>query len=492
MAPSLFASKLSISHENSNGYVSLTQRWGVPESHSIMFGSKPAPVVVHQWTFPWTSAETKSHLTRTNAVTRSTSTAPLVTAIHRRRLFAWGPIGHHDRPHVPRSFKLSSPGIRLPSRFITTSPAVATREAAALSVRSRRSAVRSIKRRAGILSFGRFGRSGGDDTQARCGATISGMSLSQLADVMDELARETWSKIRRAHSVHMSMGEVSITHHVLLALEEKNVALARPVKIHEVSQVLERRVGADFEIWLRLKDGSALGYSIQAKRVVIGAKHLTYPALGHRGERPGEYQYDTLLRHAAKHRSHALHLFYNGWNDSRAGRPYYSSPDPQLYGCAAVPTERVKAAREFTTRKTNNLKAFETASIPWSELLRVHPKAKTSSPTTPTPTTPTPTTPTARPTAAAPPPSASSAQGGANSPDTASPVSLPAGSGAADAAFEVDVKALAEQFRSHSNSHSSMMADRLPEYVQAALAGQQGHLPADPLLPRYVVVVDAG
>lgn len=277
------------------------------------------------------------------------------------------------------------------------------------------------------------------------------MSLHQLANYMDDLSRETWVKIVRAHRVKMSMGEVAISQHNLLLLEEQNIALARPIRIVEVTQNEEKRFGADFEIWLQLRDKRAFGYSIQAKRVKIGKRHHSYPELSHVGV-AGDFQYDTLINHARTVRSVPMHLFYNGWDHSSRKAPYSDAVEPELYGCAAVGSTDVKAIRENGSRKNNKVAAYAASSMPWSALLR---------------------------------PQNQPTQVGPADPSSTDAEHVP------DTQFELDVKALAERMRPYADDRPNMLADTLPDYVSEARSTTSEHLPSNPKLPRFALVIEA-
>ncbi|MCU1584530.1 MAG: hypothetical protein JWM49_1086 [Microbacteriaceae bacterium] len=312
-------------------------------------------------------------------------------------------------------------------------------------------------------------------------AKIVRMSLHQLADLMDDLATETWSKVHRAHQIRMSMGEVTISQHNLLSLEELNVTLAHKIQIQEVSQNAERKIGADFEIWLERSDGSALGYSIQAKRVRHGKLHYTYPELSHRGDNKGELQYDTLLRHARARNSVAMHVFYNGWDQSDSTKPHFPTPTnlrglPTLYGCAAIPTTRVKAVREVGSRMNNKVKAFAPFTFPWSDLLRISPTGGAGPIPVPPGSLPNPSS------GGSPPPP----------PVAGNPSGSPVGGGSGTSAqFDSEVQALAEQMRPHVEDRATMLASKVPDYVEKARNLAPKNLPRDVDLPRYALIIRA-
>lgn len=284
----------------------------------------------------------------------------------------------------------------------------------------------------------------------------------------------------------MNMGEVTITQHNLLSLEELNVTLAYRIDIVEVSQNDERRIGADFEIWLERRDGSALGYSIQAKRVRHGKREYTYRELSHRGDLAPEFQYDTLLRHASGRNSVAMHLFYNGWDQSDSTKPFvqtavHAGRLQTHYGCAAIATTRVKAIREATMPRNNKVRAFEQFAFPWSDLLRVGPAAAIG---------PGPVSPGSQGTGS--PPTTASGGSPSTPPASGNPSGGPVADGAGPAAqFDADVEALAEQMRPHVEDRERMLAAKIPDYVEKARNLAPEDLPRDENLPRYALVISS-
>lgn len=205
--------------------------------------------------------------------------------------------------------------------------------------------------------------------------------LLNLARNFDSIAAQTWRVLEYSTRVRMPLHEDSITQlNVLQALFDAEHHGA-DVLFVPVTQQQEARIGADFEIWIRLAPMRLIGYSIQAKRAQVSSTQVSYPALAHPGEKVGEFQYDVLLRHAAAHHSNATHLFYNGW-DRKSGLRLYSGSGEEVFGCAVAPTAIVKAKRELGApqgRMNNRLSAFVSYTSPWSSLLRFaatrHPRA---------------------------------------------------------------------------------------------------------------------
>lgn len=201
------------------------------------------------------------------------------------------------------------------------------------------------------------------------------MTLDGLSNLMDSLAVDTWSAIEDVYVLGVDYGEVTATHVNLRAIRKFAVATGFPLEVKRVTSREERRVGADWEFWLVLKSGAALGYSIQAKRVYERDGRYHYSELGHRGERPGEKQYDTLIRHAKAHGSHPVHVLYNGWPLPNAWFRFPTKPQ-QFYGCAAISTHQLRSVRVRNGRRgVNDAAHYAPYSFPWSDLFRLDPVA---------------------------------------------------------------------------------------------------------------------
>jgi hypothetical protein len=195
---------------------------------------------------------------------------------------------------------------------------------------------------------------------------------------MDELARETWDQVLETDQLGARLGEVTITE--LLLIELKRFGKRRPLDfricIDHVSQAVEARTGADFEIWVEVDRHRYFAYSIQAKRVRIA--DLSYPQLGHHGheETPRDIaadpdsprQYDTLIAHARAQGTMPIHLLYNGWESSTV--KLREPPNRENYGCAIIPTSLLKSIREASRRRTNKVASYSDYLEPWSRLFR--------------------------------------------------------------------------------------------------------------------------
>jgi hypothetical protein len=275
------------------------------------------------------------------------------------------------------------------------------------------------------------------------------MILEPLVTQMDELARSTWRRLEESQAQRMPLGENTLTDINLLDLKTLVSKAGLPLRIVPITQNAEARIGADFEFWLRLETGEYFGYSIQAKKVVKGLKHLTYPQLKEPGFPPDRFQYDTLLDHAVSYGTIAVHVFYNGWQLTRAAL-HQEKPDPGVYGCAAVCTIDMKRLREAGgKRNCNKATRFAEVSMPWSDLFRVPPTGRPRS-------------------------------GGSGGPDVRPPVMPTLES----------VTTLAQSLIRPDWGDQMPRFDReLPLYVQRALAQPGEQLPDTPEWPRFVVLI---
>ncbi|ROQ16229.1 hypothetical protein EDF23_102449 [Curtobacterium sp. PhB128] len=312
-----------------------------------------------------------------------------------------------------------------------------------------------------------------------------GMKVQALAQVMDELAELTWFKLVEARRLTMRMGEVSITDHNLLALQQFASAAGSDVRLVHAHD--EATSGADFEIWLVDRAGRPVwAYSIQAKvGGWVGATYK-YRSIGHKVGPAA--QHDLLLRHAATNGTRPFHLLYNGWDPSDTDAPIPPTPDQRKLGCAAVSTHEVARIRRLSRP---SLKAVDylPKSFPWSELLtRLSPPA-------PPPVKPTPPISPSGGSGAQPPlgggagpgTNGNGAQGGSGPSDGDSP-SLPA---QADAGLDIVRPVLADV---EGESASPLRRpSALPEYVLRGLDGPRTQVPRkrseDVWLPEFALVV---
>lgn len=213
-------------------------------------------------------------------------------------------------------------------------------------------------------------------------ANIKPMEIDALGDMMNYLAELTWFKLTQARRLHMRMGEVSLTDHNLLALQQLASRTGGGIQLFHSHD--EPTSGADFEIWLIDDAGTPFwAYSIQAKVGGWVGSTYKYRSIGHEvGSVP---QYDLLLQHSRQVGTRPFHLLYNGWQMHDPSAPVPQRAELGKLGCAAVSTFEVARVRN---QRPPSLRAADylPMSLPWSELLTKFSPPPRS--TTPVPTPP--------------------------------------------------------------------------------------------------------
>jgi len=196
------------------------------------------------------------------------------------------------------------------------------------------------------------------------------MDLRALCDLMDNLSRETWKGLTESVGLGIPWGEVTITDTLLRALARhaRDHASEYTLEVRPVTQTKEGHIGADFEFWLAMPDGTYRAFSLQAKK----AKPPLNPGYDVAYLTGGRKQYEVLLEHATIEPVVPLHLFYNGGYCAHA--PFPDPPrEAMLYGCAIVPTMVVKSIDEEEGYKGAGRKSvmrYAPSSMPWSSIFR--------------------------------------------------------------------------------------------------------------------------
>jgi hypothetical protein len=280
-------------------------------------------------------------------------------------------------------------------------------------------------------------------------------TLGPLVRLMDRLACATWRTLSDAVELGMDWGEVTTTHTNLLAIARQVRSTGLTLHIERITQSRERSLGADWEFWLQLATGEALGLSIQAKRIYLDGGVLNYSALGHPGERANEKQYDTLIRHARVQGSHPFHVFYNTSPLAGASVIFPGPWDQPLFGCAALSTYEVRRIRNTFMRKgVNRASRYAAKSMPWSDLFRVN----GSSPGAPGGDDPAPTATTRLP-----------------------PAEL----------TRAGLERLSARLSDSGTSGATSLRDGLPDYIALEPTASAADLPNSPELPEFALIAKA-
>lgn len=120
---------------------------------------------------------------------------------------------------------------------------------------------------------------------------------------LEELAVDTWERLRDARALGIRFGEETITDLVLLEMKRKHSARSY---IAQTPLHKEKTQGTDWEWWIGSDRVGWIRYAVQAKRL---NKDLRYGSITHKVN--GTKQIDLLERYAKKHRALPLYCLYN-------------------------------------------------------------------------------------------------------------------------------------------------------------------------------------
>lgn len=168
------------------------------------------------------------------------------------------------------------------------------------------------------------------------------MPESVICKAFKNRARWTWDEIN-ARLDDGTIDENNITNENLANIKKHG---GGRVFVHKFNQVVEGRVGADWE-WFFLGRAGYLHCRIQAKIIdrALGYPHLRRSAAAISGL-PGAGQVDVLIRDAHAVGAVPLYCFYNHWPPGSGLAPTWScrcvSTEHPLFGCAIVDAYTVK------------------------------------------------------------------------------------------------------------------------------------------------------
>lgn len=155
----------------------------------------------------------------------------------------------------------------------------------------------------------------------------------------EKIAEDTWHKLKEAQSLHVRLGEETLTD--LLMLEMKRQEAAHSFRVDQTTKKEEASSGTDLLVVVREgTTADARLYAIQAKKLFRSGH---YEAL----KKENNVQLDNLEEYAQQIGALPYFLFYNFVSDSRqywhCGRNY----DESQLGCTLVPSRVVRVALEM-------------------------------------------------------------------------------------------------------------------------------------------------
>jgi len=135
-------------------------------------------------------------------------------------------------------------------------------------------------------------------------------SSINLSTVFEEVSRDTWRLLKRGRGTRLGLPEETVTTLNLLKLSEVRMP---GFSVRSFSKRLEGENGADWEWWFGRRDGTWLGFRIQAKVLNLDSDRFEHLHYGPR--RAGGTQAEQLVRSAfnADPPRVPLYCLYSHW-----------------------------------------------------------------------------------------------------------------------------------------------------------------------------------
>jgi hypothetical protein len=181
-----------------------------------------------------------------------------------------------------------------------------------------------------------------------------------LIALFQDLAQDTWERLRDAHVLGMRIGEAGITDLLLLEIKRANLPNLTVLK---TPNNLEPDQGTDWEWWIGSPCTGWLRYAVQAKKLYTSTR--SYSALGHKVG--GVPQIDTLEQYATVNGAIPLYCFFNhcDWVDLvGCWQCRLPRQDSQL-GCTISPSFVVRQALANRGQRTFEFIHSHSQSLPW-------------------------------------------------------------------------------------------------------------------------------
>jgi hypothetical protein len=184
--------------------------------------------------------------------------------------------------------------------------------------------------------------------------------MKRPAELLEDLSRQTWDRIRDGHSLSIRQGESAITDTLLLEIARASLP---SMKILKTSQAEECSKGTDWEWWVGSRRHGWLRYAIQAKKIFFPRD--TYQMLGHKvGSR---LQVDVLLDYATANQAVALYCLYNATDAPDVDRYWHCTLkfERKQLGCTLAPAETIKRCLSMRGKRTFKGVHSDLRVLPW-------------------------------------------------------------------------------------------------------------------------------
>lgn len=177
----------------------------------------------------------------------------------------------------------------------------------------------------------------------------------------EEIARDTWVRIKQSRDVKVRLGEETFTDLLILDFIRQ---MGNCTRLFQTTKDQESRRGTDLEIRIHMGGNRALTFAVQAKKV---SRVGRYDSLKAKVKSSGRYQIDVLEGYAKRVCAVPLYLLYN-YTKLLDFAPYWHCCEPldeRQLGCTLVPSWNIRRAIE--TRGCRKFVSIHesSAALPW-------------------------------------------------------------------------------------------------------------------------------
>jgi hypothetical protein len=186
-----------------------------------------------------------------------------------------------------------------------------------------------------------------------------------LVKALEDLADDTWERLRDSETLEVRFGEETVTDLVLLELKRSCVP---GIAVLQTNKKAESTQGTDWEWWIGSNNTGWVRFAVQAKKLDLSSKR--YDALGHKVS--GRPQIDLLLKFAAKHQAIPLYCLFNFVSpvDTKESWHCCEGPVVSQLACTVTPAAIVRHAIDTRGCRTFEWIHSHPSTLPWRCLVK--------------------------------------------------------------------------------------------------------------------------
>ena len=197
--------------------------------------------------------------------------------------------------------------------------------------------------------------------EPRRNALVQLITLTSNMTPAEQIAQDTWERIKQSRDVKVRLGEETFTDLLILDFIRQ---MGNRTKLFQSTKDQESRRGTDIEIRIHSGGNRAMAFAVQAKKL---SRSDRYDALNAKVKLSGSFQIDTLESYSRSVCAIPFYLLYN-YVDQRDIQPYWHCCEPldkRQLGCTLVPSWIIRRAIE--TRGCRNFDWIHEslAALPW-------------------------------------------------------------------------------------------------------------------------------